>query len=174
MVPSVRRTITGQEHRIAENFTDRGAGSCDAGGPHYCSAVDFQFVGGFGPIATDMDSTHAFWVKSLGIPLHHDSPGYFHSFDVPGTKCFALWSLAQAAEATFGTPEWPAEWPVPRAWIEFEVESPEAVGRAADQLRESGQQLLQDPHEDPWGQTTARLLSPEGLLVGISYFPNFH
>ena len=41
-------------------------------------------------------------------------------------------------------------------------------------LRGTGQQILQDAHQDPWGQTTARLLSPEGLLVGISYLPKFH
>lgn len=136
--------------------------------------MDFEFVGGFGPIAADMDATHAFWAKALSIPLHEDTPGYFHTFDLPGTKAFALWSLSDAAEATFGTPAWPAEWPVPQAWIEFEVASAEAVGQTADQLRESGQALLQDAHEDSWGQTTARLLSPEGLLVGISYFPTFH
>lgn len=136
--------------------------------------MDFEFVGGFGPIASDMEATHAFWADALGVPFHHDNPGYFHNFDVPGTKCFALWSLAQAAEATFGTAEWPAEWPAPRAWIEFELANPVAVRQAAEELREAGQELLQDAHQDPWGQTTARLLSPEGLLVGLSYFPKFH
>ena len=29
-------------------------------------------------------------------------------------------------------------------------------------------------HVEPWGQTTARLLSPEGMLVGLSYFEELH
>lgn len=136
--------------------------------------MDFQFVGGFGPIGADPDATHGFWATTLGIPLEEGAPGYFHTFDLPGTKAFALWPLSQAAEATFGTQEWPGDLPVPQAWIEFEVSSPEAVADMTTRLRESGQQILQDAHVDPWGQTTARLLSPEGLLVGISYFPDFH
>jgi catechol 2,3-dioxygenase-like lactoylglutathione lyase family enzyme len=140
------------------------------------SDVDFEFVAGFGPIGVDPDATHTFWATTLGIPLQEDqdTPGYFHTFNLGGTKAFALWPLAQAAEATFGTSEWPDDRPVPQAWIEFEVSSPEAVADTAARLRASGQELLQDAHQDPWGQTTARLLSPEGLLVGISYLPRFH
>ena len=140
------------------------------------TGTDFQFVAGFGPIGVDPDATHDFWAKTLGISLEEDtsSPGYFHTFDLAGTKAFALWPLAQAAEATFGTSEWPAHLPVPQAWIEFEVATPEAVADTAARLREAGQDLLQDAHQEPWGQTTARLLSPEGLLVGISYLPEFH
>lgn len=136
--------------------------------------MDFDFVAGFGPIGVDMDATHSFWASTLGISLEEGAPGYFHTFDLPGTKAFALWPLSQAAEATFGTPEWPADRPVPQAWIEFEVASPEAVGETAARLRDAGQEILVDAHQDPWGQTTARLLSPEGLLVGISYLPDFH
>lgn len=102
------------------------------------------------------------------------APNYFHARDVDGAKAFALWPLAQASEATFGTPEWPADPPVPQAWIEFEVSSPEAVAETAAHLREAGQEILVDAHQEPWGQTTARLLSPGGLLVGISYLPSFH
>lgn len=63
---------------------------------------------------------------------------------------------------------------VPQAWIEFEVSSPRAVADTAARLRAAGQQILVDAHQEPWGQTTARLLSPEGLLVGISYLPSFY
>jgi hypothetical protein len=34
--------------------------------------------------------------------------------------------------------------------------------------------VLIGAHEEPWGQTTARLLSPEGLLVGITFTPWMH
>lgn len=134
----------------------------------------FEFIPGFGPIGSDPDATHSFWATTLGIPFEEAAPGYFHSQGLAGAKAFALWPLAQAAEATFGTPEWPADRTVPQAWIEFEVSSPEEVAEMAAQLRDAGQEVLVDAHEEPWGQTTARLLSPEGLLAGISYLPDFH
>ena len=99
---------------------------------------------------------------------------YFHADGLDGAKAFALWPLDQASEATFGTPQWPIDRPVPQAWIELEVSSPEAVAHTAERLREAGQEILVDAHQEPWGQTTARLLSPEGLLVGISYLPDYH
>jgi hypothetical protein len=89
-------------------------------------------------------------------------------------KAFAMWPLAQAAEATFGTQAWPPDLPTPQAWLELDVESPEAVGAAIDEMRDAGHRVLREAHEEPWGQTTARLLSPEGLLVGISFTPWMH
>jgi len=136
--------------------------------------VEFEYIAGFGPIGTDPTATHAFWATTLGIAFEEAAPGYFHAQGLEGAKAFALWPLDQAAEATFGTREWPADRPVPQAWIEFEVSSPEAVGETAARLREAGQEILVDAHLEPWGQTTARLLSPEGLLVGISYLPEYH
>jgi hypothetical protein len=89
-------------------------------------------------------------------------------------KAFAMWPLSQAAEATFGSPDWPSELPVPQAWIELDVESAPAVADAIEELRSAGHRVLSEAHEEPWGQTTARLLSPEGLLVGIAYTPWMH
>jgi hypothetical protein len=82
-----------------------------------------------------------------------------------------IWPLAEAAEACFGQPTWPAEHPVPQASIEFEVADPPAVGAGAGELEERGPALLHGAREEPWRQTVARLLSPEGLIVGVSYTP---
>jgi hypothetical protein len=49
-----------------------------------------------------------------------------------------------------------------------------AVAAAAAELRDAGFELLHDAREEPWGQTVARLLSAEGLIVGISYAPLLH
>jgi catechol 2,3-dioxygenase-like lactoylglutathione lyase family enzyme len=136
--------------------------------------VDFQYIARFGPIGADADVMHAFWARTLGLPFEELAPGYFHAPTLGGAKHFALWPLHQAAEATFGCPEWPTDRPVPQAWIELEVSSPEAVAATATQLRDAGQEILVEAHEESWGQTTARLLSPEGILVGVSYMPTFH
>jgi hypothetical protein len=34
--------------------------------------------------------------------------------------------------------------------------------------------MLHDAKVEPWGQTVARLLSPEGALIGLSYAPSLH
>ncbi len=136
--------------------------------------MEFEHIAGFGPIGRDAAATHEFWASVLGIPFDEVAPDYFHAHGLEGARVFGLWPLAQAAEATFGTPEWPADRPVPQAWVELEVSSPQAVAEVADRLTAAGQEVLVGAHEEPWGQTTARLLSPEGLLVGISYLPSSH
>ena len=85
-----------------------------------------------------------------------------------------MWPPWQAAEAWFGTPEWPADRIRPQASVEFDLNGPEAVTRAARQLERSGYELLHGPRKEPWGQTVARLVSGEGVIVGISYVPQFH
>jgi len=132
-----------------------------------------SFVAGFGPIVRDPTESRRFW-SDAGFELGEIAPDYYGSDDVDGVKAFALWPLSQAAESTFGTAEWPAELPAPQAWIELDVDSPEAVGEGAAELQSAGHRLLREAREEPWKQTTARLLSPEGLLVGISYTPWMH
>ncbi len=78
------------------------------------------------------------------------------------------------AEACFGTAQWPAERPVPQVSIEFDVMDAAAVGAAARELQQAGHELLHPAREEPWGQTVARLQSPEGAIIGISYVPSLH
>ncbi len=132
------------------------------------------FVAGFGPIIGVAETAHAFWREGLGIDFEEPAPGYFTNDTLDGVKAFAMWPLTQAAEATFGTPEWPSDLPAPQAWLELDVESPEAVGVAIEEMRAAGHRVLREAHEEPWGQTTARVLSPEGLLVGITFTPWMH
>jgi hypothetical protein len=146
------------------------ADACDAAFPW---RMEIAFVAGFGPIGTADSSSADFWGGAFGIPFSEDG-GYFHTEQLPGVNAFAIWPLSQAAQATFGTTEWPADRPVPQAWIEFDVETPAAVGEAVEELRSSGHEILVGAHEEPWGQTTSRLMSPEGLLVGVSFTPWMH
>ena len=133
-----------------------------------------SFVAGFGPIIDDANGALEFWREGLGIAFEELGPGYFTNDALDGVKHFALWPLSQAAEATFGSPDWPSDLPVPQAWVELDVESADAVATAIEELRAAGHRLLREAHEEPWGQTTSRLLSPEGLLVGVTYTPWMH
>jgi len=47
------------------------------------------------------------------------------------------------------------------------------VAPAARELQQAGYELLHPPREEPWGQTVARLPSPEGAIIGISYIPMY-
>lgn len=136
--------------------------------------MEISFVAGFGPITRDVDAARRFWGDGLGIPLEEPVPGYLTNDHLDGVKAFALWPLTQAAESTFGSPDWPADVPTPQAWLELDVPSVEAVAAGVAELRAKGHRLLKDATEEPWGQTTARLQSPEGLLVGITYTPWLH
>ena len=135
--------------------------------------MKIQFVAGFGPIVRDPAQSRTWWT-ALGLNLHEIGPDYWGQDDLAGVNAFALWPLAQAAENTFGTPDWPGHLPTPQAWIELDVGSADEVADAQRELENNGHTLLRATTTEEWGQTTARLMSPEGLLVGISYTPWMH
>jgi catechol 2,3-dioxygenase-like lactoylglutathione lyase family enzyme len=137
--------------------------------------MNVLFCAGIAVVTADPKTSRKLYVDALGLPLEADAGGdYFHSEHVEGTRHFGVWPLTQAAQACFGSDEWPADVTVPQASIEFEVATADAVGEAAAELEERGFRLVHAAREEPWGQTVARLLSTEGLIVGISYAPWFH
>jgi catechol 2,3-dioxygenase-like lactoylglutathione lyase family enzyme len=135
--------------------------------------MNIQFISSFAVITPDPDESRKLYIDALGLPLSGDG-GYLHSEDVEGAKHFGVWPLSQAAEACFGSPDWPADRMRPQASVEFDVESPEAVAAAAEELERAGFELLHAARREPWGQTVARVLSSEGLVVGVSYAPWMH
>lgn len=137
--------------------------------------MEIEFVTSIAVIAPDPPRSRKLYIDTLGLPLADDGDsGYFHSDQVAGTRHFGVWPLSQAARACFGADEWPADVPVPQVSIEFEVADLDALDAAGEELTAAGHQLLHPPREEPWGQTVARLLSPEGAVVGISFAPMVH
>lgn len=126
------------------------------------------FIAGFGPIVRDAQTSRALYRDVLGVSFKEESDGYLHTEAVPGAKTFALWPLPQAAQSCFGTDDWPGTLAVPQAWLEFDVESVEA---ATAVLESRGFRMLVKNRKEPWGQIVSRLLSPEGLLVGVTFTP---
>lgn len=133
--------------------------------------MDVLFVAGFSPIVTDRLTSRDFYAGALGLPLDRQEGEYVFTETLSGVKHFGLWPLSQAAQSCFGTDEWPSEVPVPQATIEFEVRD---VASAVEELEHKGYTLIHSAKTEPWGQTIARVLSPEGLLVGVSYAPSLH
>jgi catechol 2,3-dioxygenase-like lactoylglutathione lyase family enzyme len=137
--------------------------------------VQIQFISSFAVITADPPASRRLYVDALGLPLAAaEGDDYLHSEDIGGARHFGVWPLTQVAQACFGTPEWPSDRPVPQASVEFEVEDAAAVEAAAKEMAEQGYPLLHPARQEPWGQTVARLVSPEDVIVGISYAPWQH
>lgn len=125
------------------------------------------FVAGFGPIARDVPESRRWYQDVLGLPFESNGD-YLHTGEIDGVKHLAVWPLSQVAESCFGTDEWPADVPVPQAWIELDVDD---VAGATKELEEKGYRPLVGSRTEPWGQVVTRLLGPEGMLVGLTYTP---
>lgn len=137
--------------------------------------MDIEFIASVAVIAADPAESRKLYVDALGLPLRAEAGSeYFHSEGIEGAKHFAVWPLSQAAEACFGSPEWPADRPVPQMSVEFEVADADAVAAAAAELQDQGFDLLHGARQEPWGQTVARLQTVDSLIVGISYAPALH
>jgi catechol 2,3-dioxygenase-like lactoylglutathione lyase family enzyme len=129
------------------------------------------FVASVAPIVRDVDATRSFYEGALGLSFEGGEGDYVFTQRLDGTKHFGLWPLSEAATACFGSSEWPSDIPIPQASIEFEVAD---VAAAARELESKGCQLLHGSKTEPWAQVTARLLSPDGLLIAVCYTPQFH
>jgi uncharacterized glyoxalase superfamily protein PhnB len=99
---------------------------------------------------------------------------YIYVDRFPGAHHFGVWPLRMAAQSCFGSDEWPDEVPVPQVTIEFELEDIEAVAAAVEEMKAKGHGFVHESRVEPWGQTLARFVSPEGVLVGLSYAPWLH
>jgi hypothetical protein len=134
------------------------------------------FVSSVSVITPRPAESRKLFMDALQLPLHPASADddYHFTDQVDGCKHFGVWPLEQAAQACFGTLEWPADRPVPQISIEFDLASEAAVGQAAQELEDRGYALLHRARTEPWGQVVARLQTLEGAIVGIAYTPSMH
>ena len=132
--------------------------------------IKVLFVAGFGPIVQSFSDSRRLYLETLGLPLKAmpDDPNYLNGENIDGVRHFALWPIAQAAQSCFGSSTWPADIPAPNAWLEFDVED---VAASTQVLKQRGYELLVENRKEPWGQIVTRLLSPEGLLIGLTFTP---
>jgi hypothetical protein len=131
--------------------------------------VKILFVAGFGPIVRDTTESRKLYGEVFGISFKEESGSYLHTEALEGAKTFALWPLSQAAQSCFGKDTWPAGFPVPQAWLEFDVDN---VEEATGELESRGYRMLIKNKKEPWSQTVTRFMSPEGLLVGVTFTPS--
>jgi catechol 2,3-dioxygenase-like lactoylglutathione lyase family enzyme len=133
--------------------------------------MNVEFVASFSPIVRDPVAARELYGDGLGLSFERNDGDYVFTEQLGGVRHFGLWPLTEAAEACFGTTRWPEDVPVPQATVEFEVDD---VAAAVTELEGKGHSLLHGPRTEPWGQVTARLLTPEGLLVAVCRTPWLH
>jgi hypothetical protein len=131
-------------------------------------SIKVVFIASFAPIVRDKASGRKLYRDSLGIRFKEEDGGYLHTEHLNGAKHFALWPLSQAAQSCFGKDSWPDDIPVPQASLEFDVDNAE---KTTAELESQGHRMLIKNKKEPWGQTVSRFISPEGLLVGVTYTP---
>jgi len=136
---------------------------------HGTANIKILFIAGFGPIVRAGAESRKLYREVLGIPFKEETDGYLRTEALRGAKSFALWPLSQAAQSCFGKDSWPDNIPAPQAWLEFDVDS---VEKATALLESRGYRLLIKNKKEPWGQIVSRFISPEGLLVGITFTPS--
>jgi|SRR5579863_8476650 len=130
--------------------------------------INVLFIAGFGAIVPDATQSRKLYSDTLGIAFKEEGGEYLHTEALEGAKTFALWPLSHAAQSCFGKDCWPENIPVPQAWLEFDVEN---VQQATAALESKGYRILVKSKQEPWGQTVSRFISPEGLLVGVTFTP---
>jgi catechol 2,3-dioxygenase-like lactoylglutathione lyase family enzyme len=132
-----------------------------------------ESVAGFAVITKDPEASGRLYQDLFALPL--EQMGDYRYMDgFPGAHHFGVWPLAMAAQACFGRGEWPEHVPEPSATVEFELADSAAVEAAVQEMKAKGWEFVHGVKEEPWGQTIARFVSPEGVLVGLSYAPWQH
>jgi catechol 2,3-dioxygenase-like lactoylglutathione lyase family enzyme len=123
-----------------------------------------RHVAGIAEIVEDLEGAIRFYRDTLGLAVERKEGGGYAEVKIGGALHFGLWERAHAASAT-GV----AASEVPLGFsVGFEVD---AVDAAASTLAARGTRLVQAPHDEPWGQRTARFLSPSGMLCEVSETP---
>lgn len=135
--------------------------------------MKIEAIAGFAVIAGDVDASKALYRDVLALPMKEKND-YLSMDRFAGTNHFGVWPLRMAAQSCFGLDSWPDEFPLPQATIEFELASVESVEAAVEEMQDAGQVFVHEARLEPWGQTIARFVSPEGILVGLSFAPWLH
>ena|SRR5690348_9837994 len=107
--------------------------------------MNVQFIASVAVVVADPPQSRKLFIDALGLPLEGEGDGYYSSGSIPGSKHFGVWPLSEAAQACFGTPQWPAGRVAPQASIEFEVADAEAVATAGEELQRAGSSCCTRP-----------------------------
>ncbi len=133
--------------------------------------MDVQFVASFSPIVRDRAASTAFYRDGLGLVFEGDAGDYVFTHQLPGVKHFGLSRARSWRRGSGGNRDPVAPPPLP---LRHPPRTPRwLVGRVRRAATRRFRSMSARPRAAAT-QVTARLLSPEGLLVAVCYTPWFH
>ena len=127
-----------------------------------------RHVSSIAEIVDDFEAALRFYRDVLGLPVEVQADGGYALVVVGGVLHYGLWQRAHAAQAIFGDRGAVHRVPLGVS-LGFEVDG---VDEAAAALADRRCALLQPPHDEPWGQRTARFALPGGGLAEVSETPH--
>jgi catechol 2,3-dioxygenase-like lactoylglutathione lyase family enzyme len=126
-----------------------------------------RHVASVAEIVADLEAAIRFYRDVLGLKVEKMPGGGYAKAELPGILHFGIWERAHAARTVFGADAAPERVPLGFT-LGLEVDGVDADAKA---LAGSGLGLIQAPHDEPWGQRTARFLSPSGMLCELAETP---
>lgn len=126
-----------------------------------------RHVAGVAEIVENIEAAVEFYRNELGLEVNHEPGESYATVAIAGIPHFGIWLRSKAAELVFGDPSQIERIPLGFS-IGFEVDS---VKAAEASLRSTEAPVVQGLKVEPWGQQTARFLSPSGSLCEFSETP---
>ena len=126
-----------------------------------------RHVAGIAEVVEDIESAVRFYRENLGLEVSHEPGESYATVSISGIPHFGIWLRSRAAELVFGDSSEIERIPLGFS-IGFEVDS---VKGAEESLDSTNAAVVQGLKIEPWGQQTARFLSPSGALCEVSETP---
>ena len=126
-----------------------------------------RHVAGVAEVVDDIEAAVRFYRDDLGLEVNHEPGESYATVLISGIPHFGIWLRSRAAELVLGDTSQIDRIPLGFS-IGFEVDS---VKDAESSLQSTGASVVQRPKVEPWGQQTARFLSPSGALCEVSETP---
>jgi hypothetical protein len=136
--------------------------------------MNIEFLSTVAVIAPDPRASRKLYVDALGLSLESEGGDYHHSEQIAGCKSFGIWPLAQAAEACFGTPQWPAERPVPQVSVSSTLRTPQGWAQRHGSSSKLATSCCTHRARSRGVKRSPGCSHPRARWVGISYAPVLH
>lgn len=125
-----------------------------------------RHVSGLAEIVESVALSASFYREELGLEVEHSGGDPYAIVHVAGILHFGIWDRAFAAERLYGDASRADTVPL-GFLLGFEVDDP---ATDMDRIGPAGT-VVQSQQEEPWGQQTARFLTPGGALCEFTRTP---
>jgi hypothetical protein len=126
-----------------------------------------RHVAGIAEVVDDIEAAVRHYREDLHLEVKHELGEGYATVSISGVQHFGIWLRSKAAELIFGDSSRADRVPLGFS-VGFEVDS---VKDAEISLRSTETPIVQGLKVEPWGQQTARFISPSGALCEISETP---